>query len=232
MQKIKGGNTLRLLKKYKHGLIILIYAVIYLKIFGYLEKRTDVDFHIIHTPLDNYIPFCEYFIVPYIFWFVYMLIAILFFIFVNPDRKEYYQMVFSLGTGMTIFLLVSYFYPNGLDLRPAEMVRDNIFTDTVQLLYRHDSPTNVLPSIHVYNSLAIHIAFSKSKMLEKDRWLIGASFILTCLIILSTVFLKQHSLVDVITGIVMAVASYFLFYKSRFIDFIFRKSPNPHFESL
>lgn len=222
---------MRILKKYKHGLIILIYAVIYMSIFAYLESRTDIVFHIIQTPFDKYIPFCEYFIIPYIFWFVYMLIAVLFFIFVNPDKKEYYQMVFSLGTGMTLFLMVSYIYPNGLDLRPAEMVRDNIFTDTVQLLYRHDSPTNVLPSIHVYNSLAIHIAFAKSKMLERDRWLIGASFMLTCLIILSTVFLKQHSLIDVFAGIGLAVISYFVFYRSRLMDFICQKLPGAHFQS-
>lgn len=222
---------MRILKKYKHGWIILIYAVIYMNIFGYLETRTNIDFHIIQTPFDKYIPFCEYFIIPYIFWFVYMLIAVLFFIFVNPDKKEYYQMVFSLGTGMTLFLIISYFYPNGLDLRPTEMIRDNIFTDTVQLLYRHDSPTNVLPSIHVYNSLAIHIAFARSKMLEKDRWLIGASFLLTCLIILSTVFLKQHSLIDVFAGIGLAVISYFVFYRSRLIDSICQRLPDSHFES-
>lgn len=219
---------MRLLSRYKHGLITLVYAIIYMIIFGWLEKRDNVPFYIIETPLDNLIPFCEYFIVPYVFWFFYMLFAVLFFIFVNPDRREYYQLILSLGLGMTLFLIVSYVFPNGLALRPTEMIHDNIFTDTVQLLYRHDSSTNVLPSIHVYNSVIIHLALARSKMLAKERWLINASFILTFLIILSTMFLKQHSVVDVIAGIALAVVSYFLFYKSTFIC---RVKPDLHYQS-
>ena len=139
---------MRLLQKYRHGFIALIYAIFYTRCFYALEHRTDVTFHLIHTPLDQMIPFCEYFIVPYIFWFVYMFIAILFFIFINPSRLEYYQMVLSLGTGMTLFLLISYLYPNMVDIRPDHLVHGNLFTDVVILLYHHDTPTNVFPSIH------------------------------------------------------------------------------------
>lgn len=202
-----------ILQKYKHGLIILFYAVIYMLLFAILEKRVDVDLHIIQTALDQHIPFCEYFVIPYLFWFAYMLIAVLFFIFINPDKKEYYQMILSLGTGMTLFLIISYVYPNGLNLRPTQMLRDNIFTDTVKMLYRRDTATNVLPSIHVYNSLAIHIALANSKMLKNRHLIKIGSFLLTCLIILSTLFLKQHSIIDVITGVILAILSYFLFYK-------------------
>lgn len=206
---------MRLLKKYKHGFIIFFYAIIYIYLFYLLETRTNVDFYIINSPLDDMIPFCEYFIVPYLFWFVYMFIAVLLFIFINPDKKEYYQLVWSLGFGMTLFLIISYCFPNGLELRPATMVRDNIFTDIVQLVQRHDSPTNVIPSIHVYNSIAIHIALTKSQMLSKDRWLIKASFVLTFLIVLSTVFLKQHSVIDVCAAIILNIISYFIFYRKR-----------------
>lgn len=206
---------MRLIKKYKHGFIILIYGIIYVTLFYFLEQRTDVDFYIIETPLDNIIPFCEYFVVPYVFWFVYMFVAILMFIFINPDKKEYYQMIFNLGTGMTLFLLISYFFPNGLELRPEQLVRDNLFTDITELVWRHDSPTNVLPSIHVFNSIGIHIAFTKSKMLSQDRWLIGASLVLTVLIVLSTVFLKQHSVIDVVSAIILNVICYFIFYHKR-----------------
>ncbi|MGI6011408.1 MAG: phosphatase PAP2 family protein [Ruminococcus sp.] len=186
--------------------------------FYALEQRSDVEFHIIHTPLDDYIPFCEYFIVPYIFWFVYMFIAILFFIFINPNKREYYQMILSLGTGMTLFLLISYLYPNGLNLRPQNLVHGNLFTDVVILLYSHDSPTNVFPSIHVFNSLAIHTAIARSRMLDQDRWIKWASFVLTVAIIASTLFLKQHSVLDVIGGIVLAIITYLIFYKSRLVS--------------
>jgi membrane-associated phospholipid phosphatase len=209
---------LRFFRRYKHGFIVLFYAVFYMICFYALEQRSDVEFHIIHTPLDDYIPFCEYFIVPYIFWFVYMFIAILFFIFINPNKREYYQMILSLGTGMTLFLLISYLYPNGLNLRPQNLVHGNLFTDVVILLYSHDSPTNVFPSIHVFNSLAIHTAIARSRMLDQDRWIKWASFVLTVAIIASTLFLKQHSVLDVIGGIVLAIITYLIFYKSRLVS--------------
>lgn len=209
---------MRLLQKYRHGFIALIYAIFYTRCFYALEHRTDVTFHLIHTPLDQMIPFCEYFIVPYIFWFVYMFIAILFFIFINPSRWEYYQMVLSLGTGMTLFLLISYLYPNMVDIRPDHLVHGNLFTDVVILLYHHDTPTNVFPSIHVFNSLAIHTAIARSQMLEQDQWIKWASLILTLAIIASTLFLKQHSIIDVLGGAVLALITYLLFYRSRFVS--------------
>ncbi len=209
---------LRLIRKYKHGFTILIFGIIYMFCFALLEDRSVENLHIISAPLNDVIPFCEYFVVPYVFWFVYMFVAILFFIFINPDKREYYQMFFSLASGMTLFLIVSYVYPNGLNIRPVEFANDNIFTDVVQLLYRHDTPTNVLPSIHVFNSLCIHLALANSKMLRQDRWLKWASLILTLAIIASTLFLKQHSLIDVITGIILCMITYFIFYKSSLVS--------------
>ena len=57
--------------------------------------------------------------------------------------------------GMTLFIVVSVVYPNELRLRPAGFDHDDIFTRLIINLYRTDNPTNVAPSIHVYNSLAI-----------------------------------------------------------------------------
>ena len=106
------------IKKYKHGLIILVYAIVYLMFFGYLEHRPVRGFHAIDTVFDDYIPFCEYFIVPYLLWFPYQVVTVLYFIFKNKNKKEYYQLVFNMMMGMTIFLIVSYVYPNVLHLRP------------------------------------------------------------------------------------------------------------------
>lgn len=64
------------------------------------------------------IPFCEYFIIPYLMWFLYIALTVGYFAFINKNKQEYYQLIFTLGLGMTLFLVVSYFYPNGQDLRP------------------------------------------------------------------------------------------------------------------
>ena len=71
------------IKKYRHGLIILAYAIVYMLFFEYLECRPVWGFHVIDTVFDDYIPFCEYFIVPYLLWFPYQILTVLYFIFRN-----------------------------------------------------------------------------------------------------------------------------------------------------
>ena len=121
-------------------------------VFRYLENRYVPAYHVVHTVFDDMIPFCEVFIVPYMLWFPYMVIAVLYFIFINKDKKEYWQLAGNMIMGMTVFLVVSYLYPNIQHLRPEILPRENIFADAVRALYATDTPTNILPSIHVFNS--------------------------------------------------------------------------------
>ena len=98
--------------------------------------------------------------------------------------------------------------PNGLELRPHFFARDNVFVDMVRMLYQADTPTNVFPSLHVFNSLAACIAIYNSETLQKHCVISGASYVLAGLIILATMFLKQHSIYDVIAAFVLAYALY------------------------
>lgn len=197
------------LKKYNHAWILL-YAFIYMPWFTYLEKTVTTHFYEIHSKIDDYIPFIEYFIIPYLLWFVYMLVGGFFIFF--TDKKEFYKMSAFGIIGMTLFLIICTVFPNGLHLRPTVFARDNIFVDLVKQLYATDTPTNVLPSIHVYNSITIAIAVGRSKLLENKHWIKMASYIMAILIILSTMFLKQHSITDVICAFAIAAAAYCVIY--------------------
>ena len=215
------------IKKYRHGLIILAYAIVYMLFFEYLECRPVWGFHVIDTVFDDYIPFCEYFIVPYLLWFPYQILTVLYFIFRNKNKKEYYQLIFNMMMGMTVFLIVSYAYPNVLHLRPSEFPRENVFTDMVRWLYRTDTPTNVLPSIHVFNSLTCCMAILQNKRKHFKKTTDIAAVILTILIIMSTMLLKQHSVVDVALAILMYTACYRIVYgkevwkQDAFCSFLF-----------
>lgn len=113
---------------------------------------------------------------------------------------------------MTVFLVVSTVYPNGHYLRPRVFERDNIFVTMVKGLYMVDTPTNLFPSIHVYNSIGVHFSIMHSSRLKEKKWVRRGSFALMVSIVASTVFLKQHSVFDVITGCSMAVVMYTLVY--------------------
>lgn len=200
MNKLK-----QLILKYKHAWVFL-YALIYMPWFLYLERHVTSGYHIIHSTLDNYIPFCEYFIIPYLMWFAYIAIVFLYFFF--TDTTGFYKYSAFLFSGMTLFLIISTLYPNGLMLRPITFARDNFCVDLVKILYQADTPTNVLPSLHVFNSIATFIAICHSKALQKHKAVLWGSGILSALIIMATVFLKQHSVIDVIAGFIMAAFIY------------------------
>lgn len=193
-------------KQNRDAFLTAILSVVYLTWFFLLERHVTNNYHIIHVALDDYIPFCEYFIVPYLLWFGYVFVFCAYFY--KRERVIFRKLIAFLFIGMFSALLFCTIYPNGTDFRPAVDPDKNVFSALVYALYGVDTPTNVLPSIHVYNSLAIQIAVMQSETLRKYQYLRGISLVLCVLICMATVFLKQHSVVDVFAAGVMAYAVY------------------------
>lgn len=204
---------MKLIKKYSHGFIIILYGIFYMAAFCHLENKIQHNYHVVHTFIDDCIPFCEYFIIPYLLWFPFLAATLVYFIFFNKNKQEYYRYIKNLCMGMTIFLAVSYLYPNGHQLRPDFFARDNLCVELVKKLYSTDTATNILPSIHVFNSLAAYMAISRCPALGRRIWVKRGAFLLVGAIILSTMFLKQHSVIDVALGAAMAGIGYLLFYQ-------------------
>ena len=91
-------------------------------------------------------------------------------------------------------------------LRPIMMPRDNVFTHLVRLVYASDTPTNLTPSIHAYNALGMMTIIAHSRQgIFARKWVRGAMEGFGGLIILSTMLIKQHSVLDVLTAIVLGV---------------------------
>lgn len=198
--------------KTKNLWIVPIYGIIYLIMFFILEN-SSLEYQVIYSPLDGKIPFCEYFVVPYFLWFFYMAAVVLYFMFWNESCKEYQKLISMLGTGMTIFLIISFVLPNCHYLRPILPEHGNIFLEAVRFLYIIDTSTNLIPSIHVYNTLACWIAVKENTRCRKYRFIMIANNLLTVLIVLSTMFLKQHSVIDVTVAFISFVISYWIFYR-------------------
>ena len=206
MEKLK-----KMFMRYHHALPLILYGIIYLSWFAHLERTVTKNYRVIHMGIDDYIPFCEVFVIPYFLWFIYVAAVIMFFFFKNRD--DYYRTCVFLFTGMTIFLIVSTLWPNGHHLRPYTMPRDNIFTHLLIGLYKTDTPTNLWPSIHVYNSIGAHLAIAKSSYFKDKPWIRCGSFVLAVSIILSTMFIKQHSVFDVLTAFGLSAIMYILVYR-------------------
>ncbi|MDO4621536.1 MAG: phosphatase PAP2 family protein [Eubacteriales bacterium] len=191
-----------------------IYFVLYMYGFRLLEQvnRSLRLVTVIHTPIDDRIPFVPAFSLFYLSWFPFMILVYLYFAFINKNVEEYNRLIFALGAGMTVFLIISALWPNGLQIRSGYILEPGFFTDLIRLIWRTDTPTNVFPSIHVYNSVIAGLAVRKCRRLSSNKWLQIIALVWVILICASTLLIRQHSLIDASAGLLMALGVYYLVY--------------------
>lgn len=183
---------------------LLLYWIVYLAMFQLIEHLVVSDYKILHCELDNYIPFNEFFVVPYLYWFIFMGSFVVYTLFNDRDCFIYYmKMIIIISISACIIYVV---WPNGLNLRPESFTRNNIFTKAVSMIYSFDTPVNVCPSLHVSGTLVTLMASRKCQKFDTVPWKIYFVFC-SIAICLSTVFLKQHSVIDVFWGMVQALVA-------------------------
>lgn len=195
------------LSENKHFYLLLLLLPL-LVWFNYLEL-TIVPEYYIYSHLDDRIPFVKEFVVPYIIWFVYIAYAI---IYTGLNcRREYCKLLIFLGAGMAIAYTICTIFPNGQNLRPV-ITQDDPFSMIVKYIYATDTSTNVWPSVHVINSIAANTALQHTEKFSRGKIRRYVSHILTILICASTVLIKQHSILDVAGGIMVATLVYIPLY--------------------
>lgn len=149
------------------------------------------------TDLDRHLPFVKFFVLPYLFWFFYIILAL--FYLIKIDRTAYYRTLILYDLGLLIANLVYFFYQTTVP-RP-EIEADDLFNHMVSLVYQIDQPFNCFPSLHVFTTYlimkSIH-TYSTQRMVKLVIHVIGI------LIILSTLFIKQHVILDVIGAVILA----------------------------
>ena len=197
------------IKEHKYSVILLywlFHSVWYeLLRIGFLDDNVLL----IESPLDQSIPFCEWFIIPYCSWY-FCIAAIVIYPLFKSDRREFLRSNLVLMGAMLIPMFICTFVPNGMDmaLRPDfdELGRDNFAIDLVKFIYAADTPPrNVMPSMHVSISFAMFFVILQSKTMCKKLYAKLLSGIWCVMISASTVFIKQHSILDVYAGIAVAV---------------------------
>ena len=183
-----------------------LYSIFYLSVFHYLEANVPLRSILVHCRLDDLIPFCKYAVIPYFAWFVWIPFT-LFYLLWKAPREDFWRLCLPLFSGMTIALACYAVLPTALDLRPYWVPGSDIFARVVRFLYRTDTATNVCPSIHVFNSVTLLLAYYRSRIFDapRRRWMRPAAAVLCVSIVCSTVLLKQHSCIDVALGALLAL---------------------------
>ncbi len=146
----------------------------------------------VHIWLDDIIPFCEWFLLPYVFWYGLIVFSLGYFALYNIEsfRNLSKYIIITQMAAMVIYIL----FPSRQDLRPEVFPRDNFLTQCIGLLYSADTNTGVCPSLHVAYSMGIASVWLKEKHVKAFwKMLVVVAVALICL---STMFIKQHSALD------------------------------------
>ncbi|HZJ57485.1 MAG TPA: phosphatase PAP2 family protein [Clostridia bacterium] len=198
----------RLWHRYWHFSLLSLYGVCQIW-FYYLERVIRPEYFM-RSVIDNYIPFVRVFVLPYLFWFAYMAIGFLYLGFVS--KKDYFRLCWFIFGGMCICYVLYMMFPNAQNLRP-DITTNDVFSRMIRHIYETDTNTNVAPSIHVLNSIGVHVALINCEEFKEQSkvWRL-LSFISAVLISLSTVFIKQHSIKDVMWAMLLAMVLYLAIY--------------------
>ena len=192
------------------------YFVCILLIFGlnaliyFLIKEFIPAFHLIGSSLDDKIPFIPLFIIPYNMWYPFIIIC---YYFVYRNSKDKFKRLIS----VTIFaLLITYacfiLYPTRIN-RPVVDSFNSLETLILYITYKLDVPVNCFPSGHCLLSfITIYFVVFDKDMNKYFRIFAG---VINIIIILSTLFVKQHVIIDVLGAFTIATI---LFINNRKIN--------------
>lgn len=185
---------------------LLLFWPLFGLLFALAERGgLPLTYHPVYVPVDDRIPFCEYFLPFYLFWFLFLsgMVAYTLFFDIPAFRKMMWFTILAYSATMLIYFL----YPTCQELRPTEFARDNAFTRFIRWFYVFDTNTNVCPSLHVVGSFSAVVGAWYSRRFSTPGW--RAAFLLAAaLICVSTVFLKQHSVVDVLAALPLCAAAW------------------------
>lgn len=192
-------------------LLLLSGWVVYFLLYFLTENLIPIEnCHPIHSYLDDIIPFCEWFVLPYVFWYALIVISLWYFALYNVTnfkRLQVYIMI-TQALAMAVYII----YPSCQNLRPEAFPRENILSSLVGFLYAFDTNTGVFPSLHCAYSLGIASVWLREKSVS--RWWKAFVVVAVVLICLSTMFIKQHSALDFFGAIpVCLVAEYLVFFR-------------------
>lgn len=180
------------------------FVISYFLIARYVETRGTF-----YTPLlpgEETIPFIPQTFFVYILCYVVPVIMFL----ILPNWKSLVSTFWAFLIGLWIHKVIWLLFPVKYVLRPRipYFVSDPLLSLTNILFTLDSPPVNCLPSLHVSYAFLTYFAVATYRPRYAPLF-----FILAIAISLSTLTFKQHYVMDVVTGIILALVLKFLFLK-------------------
>lgn len=206
--KLNNINT----PEYRH-LFLLLGWVGYFILYFLTENLIPAETcYPVHCWLDDVVPFCEWFIIPYVSWYLLIVASLAYFLLYNVEGFKKLQTYIILT--QVIAVAVYIVFPNRQDLRPEVFPRENLLTGLIGLIYTADTNTGVCPSLHVAYSLGIASIWLRERSVP--GW-VRACIVVWCgVICVSVAFVKQHSVADIFAAMGMCLfVEWFVFFRRK-----------------
>ncbi|MDP4086185.1 MAG: phosphatase PAP2 family protein [Bacillota bacterium] len=154
--------------------------------------------HTFVTNIDKSIPFIKAFVIPYAAWVGYITISLIYLCL--KDHKLAFKTILVFDLGLLICFIIYYFYQTEGPIRPV-LIGHDFLSKTLEYIYGIDHPFNSFPSIHAMSSYLLIRAIRNCSWINKwHRWIVGC---FSTSIILATMFIKQHAILDVLVAILL-----------------------------
>ena len=203
---------------------LLLGWVVYFAFYFLTENLIPAEAcHVVHSRLDDLIPFNEYFVIFYISWFALIVFSLLsFFLY---DIQSFKDLSTFIIVTQVLAMAVYILWPNRQDLRPDSFEHRNLCTMILGFLYTFHTPTGVCPSLHVAYSLGIGSVWLKKKDASPVWKAVLTVWLL--MICLSVMFVKQHSAVDVLAALPVGVIAEYFVYRGRYYPPFIKTAKKP-----
>lgn len=176
----------------------------------YLAKLTPYNAVIVGGTFDEFIPLSPPWVIFYVLWYP-LLVFVPCYIY-KTNKSDFYTYISTKFIIDLIAIFIFVFYPTMFN-RP-ELVVNDFFTWVLNLVYINDTPAlNCLPSTHCTVCFTSIYIIAKSNKIPKKCKAIGITIFM--LIVLSTLFVKQHAIVDVIVAFILTAIISFVVYKFK-----------------
>ena len=197
----------------KNIILVIIYFIVTKPMYNFIAEIHIREPTTLFTPLDYMIPFSSFFVIFYVFTFYPLIIfTIAYFAFIKPAKfnKFFLSSMLVYIVAYTTYVI----FPVAM-IRPSNLPND-FLSQVMRIVYKSDTPLNCFPSLHAANSTLT--AYWLSRERARYKWLF---WLIAILIIISTLFVRQHVIVDEIYGFVLAyIAAIFIDFKGEKIRFL------------
>lgn len=184
--------------------LVCIQSILY-----FISKLLQGDLNLVGNVIDTKIPFVPAFFIPYCIWYLMIFIIPYYLYCKDKDKFIKYTMAYILCSMIGNVVFIS--YPSTV-ARPTVTGTD-IFSLIAKFIYWIDTPTNCFPSLHCAISMLFILYICESKNTNIITKI--SVCIISILIMLSTLFTKQHVVVDFISGDILALIVYLIVKPSK-----------------